>query len=87
MVEEKLETFISQDDMNSISAKVSINDKNSSGDVYFFNGSFMVFKKSCLYKKDGSKPFTWLGKNISYFIQDTEMEVDAIWQLEYLMNR
>lgn len=87
LTDEKLDTFIPQEMIKNINEQVAINDKNSAGDIYFFNGSFMIFKKSCLYRGDGLMPFSWLGKNIRYYIQDTEMEVDALWQLEYLMNR
>ena len=66
--------------------KNSANDKNTFGDFYFFNGSFMIFKRSCLFTK-GIGPFNWLGKNIFPYMQKkTFMEVDASWQLR-LINK
>ena len=65
----------------------SANDKNTFGDFYFFNGSFMIFKRNCLFKK-GKGPFDWLGINIFPYIQKkTYMEVDASWQLDLIRTK
>lgn len=66
--------------------KKNANDKNTFGDFYFFNGSFMIFKRHCLFK-EGKGPFDWLGQNIYSYIQDeTFMEVDADWQLKIIKS-
>lgn len=81
-----LTTFIPQNEICSRS-KDSINDKNSAGDIYYFNGGFWVIRREALIEEDGLLPFPWLGSNIGYFEQKTEMEIDDHWQLNYLANR
>lgn len=81
-----LTTFIPQNEIFSRS-KDSINDKNSAGDIYYFNGGFWVIKRQALIEENGLLPFPWLGDNIGYFEQRTEMEIDDHWQLNYLSNR
>jgi N-acylneuraminate cytidylyltransferase len=59
------------------------NDKNAFGDIYFFNGSFFVFKRSNFFIKSKQKPpFTWMGKNIVPFKQKTFFEIDDNWQID-----
>jgi len=84
---EEIMPYLAQKSMQFNNKLAHVNDKDSAGDIYFFNGSFMVFKKNHLYETNGLMPFPWLGHRISHFIQETEMEVDAFWQLDYLMNR
>jgi len=79
--------YINQSQMSFLDEEIHVNDKDSAGDIYFFNGSFMIFKKNCLYSEKGLNPFPWLGHKISHFIQETQMEVDAMWQLDYISNR
>jgi|18_taG_2_1085343.scaffolds.fasta_scaffold00105_6 N-acylneuraminate cytidylyltransferase len=62
------------------------NDKNSAGDVWFNNGSFFICRRDTVILKKGLSPFPWLGHNIKPFKEDTKMEVDAQWQLNWLRN-
>jgi CMP-N-acetylneuraminic acid synthetase len=56
------------------------NDKNNFGNFYFFNGSFMIFRRDCLFKT-GMPPFDWIGNKIlPYEQKKTYMEVDDHWQ-------
>ena len=56
------------------------NDKNTFGNFYFFNGSFMIFRRNCLFKT-GTSPFDWIGNKIfPYEQKKTYMEVDDHWQ-------
>ena len=64
--------------------KKNANDKNAFGNFFFFNGSFMIFKRKCLFQ-NGIGPFNWLGKNIIPYVQTkTFMEIDSKWQLDML---
>jgi CMP-N-acetylneuraminic acid synthetase len=76
----KLESIIPQDEIEKQSKIKNINDKNSCGEVYFFNGSFWVCKRDAILGK-GLLPFPWLGYNIIPYIQDTVFELDASWQI------
>ena len=62
------------------------NDKNSAGDIYFFNGSFCMCRRDILMSKKGSDPFPWCGYKIVPFIEKTKMEVDDHWQLDFLRS-
>jgi CMP-N-acetylneuraminic acid synthetase len=60
------------------------NEKNSMGDVYFFNGSFWICSRQALFNKSTSV-FPWLGNKIVPLIQEEGlMEVDALWQTKML---
>ncbi len=80
---EYLETFVSPEFIKENAVKKNFNDKNSSGDTYFFNGSFWVCKREYIIDKRGLEPFNWLGDRIKPFIQDVHMEIDAKWQLRF----
>jgi len=60
------------------------NDRNSAGKSYFMNGSFWIIKRQALIDNSGLLPFTFLGKKIAPYIQDTMMELDAPWQIKFL---
>tara|TARA_Y100000114_G_C11749318_1_gene323357 strand:+ start:708 stop:1406 length:699 start_codon:yes stop_codon:yes gene_type:complete len=82
IVDETCETFINDKSIE------GPNDKNALGNVYFFNGNFWVIKKDAVFSKDGSSPFPWLGQKIKPYIQaKVDMEVDALWQAEFIQNR
>jgi CMP-N-acetylneuraminic acid synthetase len=83
----KLESFLPQDIIKEKSIMRDINDKNSAGDILFFNGSFWIIRRDVLMKNDGILPFTWLGSNIGYLTQSSEcMEVDAQWQMKLMKS-
>jgi len=64
---------------------LNINDKNSAGDIYFFNGSFFISKREAIINSNGMLPFTWMGNKIYPFVQNEPlMEVDAQWQTKLL---
>jgi CMP-N,N'-diacetyllegionaminic acid synthase len=66
------------------SSKKQKNDKNNYGNFYFFNGSFMIFRRDCLFK-NGMPPFDWIGNKIFPYVQKkTYMEVDDYWQKFFL---
>jgi len=74
----KLETFMPH---SSFPAEAS--DKNTAGDIYFFNGSFWVVRLSAFMANNGTPPYTWLGDCImsqqqSEYIQ----EIDSWWQYD-----
>ena len=79
---EYLETFVSPEFIKENAVAKNLNDKNSSGDTYFFNGSFWVCRREYIAHKVGLEPFNWLGNRIKPLIQDTHMEIDAAWQLK-----
>ena len=82
-----LKTWIPNDEIEKSAKLKNINDKDSSGDIYFFNGSFMIVRKEILLRKDGLQPFAWMGQKIYPFEQEClKMEVDAQWQLDYLLS-
>jgi hypothetical protein len=62
----------------------NINDKDSAGDIYFFNGSFWICRRETLVKNEGLLPFPWLGTRIRALVQEDVMEIDAEWQLKCL---
>lgn len=76
-----LQTIIKQEDIrNRILEKY--NEKNSFGDIYFFNGSFWICKPTFIKNPTGLLPFPWLGNKIMPFVQSEGiMEVDAPWQI------
>jgi CMP-N,N'-diacetyllegionaminic acid synthase len=83
----KLESFLPQNFIKDRSVMRNINDKDSAGDILFFNGSFWVIRKSALLMNNGALPFTWLGSNIGYLLQSPEcMEVDAPWQMKLMKS-
>ena len=83
----RLESFLPQHLIKEKSAMKNINDKNSAGDILFFNGSFWVIRREVLMNNDGILPFTWLGNNIGYLVQLPEcMEVDAPWQMKLIKS-
>jgi CMP-N,N'-diacetyllegionaminic acid synthase len=83
----RLESFSPQDIIKERSIMRNINDKDSAGDILFFNGSFWVIRRDVLMNNNGMLPFTWLGNNIGYLIQSPEcMEVDAPWQMKLIKN-
>ncbi len=85
--EGKLESFLPQSLIKQRSVMSNINDKDSAGDILFFNGSFWVIRRDTLMKNDGILPFTWLGNDIGYLVQSSEcMEVDAPWQMKLIKN-
>lgn len=78
-------TIISQDDLRNTTLP---NDKNSLGDVYFFNGNFQVLRRDVVISGEGNLPYRWLGRSIRPYIQDdVYMEVDAKWQLDYICSK
>ena len=77
-----LETHLPQDFIKEKSINKNINDKNSSGDTYFFNGSFWICRRHFIINSFGLEPFNWLGYKIKPFIQPAIMEIDAEWQLK-----
>ena len=80
---EYLDTFVPQKFIKENAVKKNINDKTSSGDTYFFNGSFWVCRREYITHKKGLEPFNWLGNKIKPLVQDTHMEIDAEWQLKF----
>ena len=77
-------TIISQDKLKKTPLP---NDKNSLGNVYFFNGNFQVLRRDVVISGEGDLPYRWLGRSIRPYIQnEVYMEVDAKWQLEYINN-
>lgn len=60
------------------------NDKNFAGDMFFFNGSFWICRRDIITGKKGLNPFPWLGFNILPYVEETKMEVDAPWQMEFV---
>lgn len=60
------------------------NEKNFMGNVYFFNGSFWVCRRTSLIANSGHLAFPWLGSKVAAWVQPPFMEVDAEWQLQYL---
>ncbi len=58
-----------------------INQKDAFNNIFFFNGSFWIIRKNVFLKNNGLPPFTYLGNNIGYILQDSKyMEIDAEWQ-------
>ena len=58
-----------------------INQKDAFNNIFFFNGSFWIIRKKVFLKNNGLPPFTYLGNNIGYILQDSKyMEIDAEWQ-------
>lgn len=56
-------------------------DKDSSGDVYFADGLFIVRPKCLEYIEDGMPPYRWMGQK-SYAIQNwAGLDVDYAWQI------
>tara|TARA_A100001201_G_scaffold131327_1_gene117460 strand:- start:464 stop:1168 length:705 start_codon:yes stop_codon:yes gene_type:complete len=86
MIEDgKCKTFVSQDMLGQNDLP---NDKNSLGDVYFFNGNFQVLRKDVVISGKGDLPYKWLGRSIRPYIQnEVYMEVDAKWQLDYICSK
>jgi len=87
IIDNKIETFLKEEEILIKREGVSISDKKSAGDVYFFNGSFWLTRKKNIFSESGKLPYQWLGENIYPFIQDTWMEVDDHWQLQFLKNK
>jgi CMP-N-acetylneuraminic acid synthetase len=84
IVDDKLETIVDQEFIkNNVKGKLS-NDRNAAGKVYFMNGSFWIIRKKTLMDNNGHLPFSFLGKNIGAYVQDTLMELDAPWQIKFL---
>tara|TARA_Y100000589_G_scaffold56171_1_gene46535 strand:+ start:1697 stop:2416 length:720 start_codon:yes stop_codon:yes gene_type:complete len=83
---DELKTILSQEDLHKKTSGKLSNDKNSIGDVYFFNGNFQVIKRDIIFKDDNDLPFPWLGKKIRPAIQDVFMELDAKWQIPLVKN-
>jgi CMP-N-acetylneuraminic acid synthetase len=79
----KLKTIIPQ---NKIANVKNSNDKNVLGDVYFCNGNFWICKRKNFFEKRKSKPLPWMGKNIIPFKQNVFLELDDIWQIDYVKN-
>lgn len=77
-----LETVVDQSFIIANQKHQNINDKQSAGDIFFFNGSFWICRRQAILDNNGLLPFQWLGKKILHIIQDTTMEIDAKWQVE-----
>ena len=60
------------------------NDKNFAGDIMFFNGSFFMCRRDIIMAKKGMNPFPWCGFNIYPYVEECKMEVDDVWQMEFL---
>lgn len=70
-----------------LSGSSSLNDKNSMGDIFFFNGSFWAIRREVFFRNNGLKPFTWLGNEIGYIEQDPRcMEIDDSWQVQVVKS-
>lgn len=78
-----LTTIVGQEFIEQRAKLQNINDRNSAGSVYFFNGSFWICRRETLYKRQGLLPFPWLGYRIKSYIQETLMEIDAPWQVKF----
>lgn len=87
IVDNKIETFMKEEEITTKKQNAFASDKNSAGDVYFFNGSFWLTKRENIFSETGKMPYPWLGENIYPYVQDTWMEVDDKWQLEFLKNK
>lgn len=83
IIDGELETYIPQEQINST---ITINDKNSAGDIYYCNGNFWIMKRDVIFEDDNKLPFQWLGKRIRPYIQDVFQELDAPWQLDYVRS-
>lgn len=79
-----LNTIIPQDQYKIHSTNKDINDKNTLGSVYFFNGSFWICKRNSILNNNGLLPFPWLGSNIIPYIQQPVFELDAEWQIKVI---
>ena len=78
---------ITNDRLNTVIDSSSLersNDKNVAGDIWFNNGSFFICRRDIVISKKGSNPFPWLGYNILPFKEETKMEVDDKWQLDWI---
>lgn len=76
-----LETVFSQEQIAEKQKLANPNDKGVGGDMYFFNGSFWVCRRSAIVARDGNTPFPWLGKRIYAYVQKQGIqELDAPWQ-------
>ena len=60
------------------------NDKNFAGDIMFFNGSFFMCRRDIVMAKKGMNPFPWCGFNIYPYVEGCKMEVDDVWQMEFI---
>lgn len=87
VTDEKLQTYMGQDDILSGNKIKNINDKKSAGDIYFANGSFFICRRDILLSQKGLLPFPWLGFNIKPWIQPVTMEIDAYWQSSVLRDQ
>ena len=83
IVDGELETYIPQEQINST---MTINDKNSAGDIYYCNGNFWIMKRDVIFEDDNKLPSQWLGKRIRPYVQDVFLELDAPWQQEYVIQ-
>tara|TARA_R110001592_G_scaffold358474_1_gene663480 strand:+ start:2773 stop:3474 length:702 start_codon:yes stop_codon:yes gene_type:complete len=62
---------------------INSNDKNVFGDFYYLNGEFQVMRRKSILS-EGHPPFKWMGDKIYPMVLENNMEIDALWQLEYL---
>ena len=76
-----LRTFLPQKLMKN---KNNTNDKNTLGNIYFCNGNFWVCKRENFFMKKKTKQFPWMGNKIVPYIQNTFLELDSKWQLDYV---
>lgn len=79
-----LKTFMPQKYIKSMSQNVNINDRNSAGSIYFFNGSFWICRRRAIFDDNGLLPFSWVGQKSYAYVQDTTMELDDLWQLSFI---
>ena len=82
-----LNTFLPQESIKNMSKIININDRKSAGNIYFFNGSFWVCKRRAVFDDCGLSPFSWAGQNSYAYIQDTTMELDDLWQLNFIKKQ
>lgn len=82
-----LETFLPEEEIDLYKKNDLINDKNSAGNIYFFNGSFWLTRRKNIFSSKGKMPYQWLGEKIYPYVQDVIMEVDDWWQLQFLKNK
>lgn len=87
IIDNKVETFLDEKEILENKRSNLINDKGSAGDIYFFNGSFWLTRRRNIFSKTGKLPYQWLGENVYPYIQETCMEIDDTWQLEFLKSK
>jgi len=61
---------------NLLTSTFSTSNRDSLGDVYFYDGGMAVMRTRCVIPRYGRRPYTWLGKRCIPLVQEGGLDVD-----------